>query len=33
MKKKIFIIVAIVLVTLTGCNKTLVDVDKKRVIY
>lgn len=32
MKKKIFIIVAIVLVTLTGCNKTLVDGDKKRVI-
>lgn len=31
MKKKIFIIVAIVLVTLTGCNKTLVDGDKKRV--
>lgn len=32
MKKKIFIIVAIVLVTLTGCNKTLVDGDKRRVI-
>lgn len=32
MKKRIFIIVAIVLVTLTGCNKTLVDGDKKRVI-
>ena len=32
MKKKIFIIVTIVLVTLTGCNKTLVDGDKKRVI-
>ena len=32
MKKKIFIIVAIVLVTLTGCNKTLVDGEKKRVI-
>lgn len=32
MKKKIFIIVAIVLVTLTGCNKTLVDGDKKKVI-
>ena len=32
MKKKIFIIVAIVLVTLTGCNKILVDGDKKRVI-
>lgn len=32
MKKKILIIVAIVLVTLTGCNKTLVDGDKKRVI-
>ena len=32
MKKKIFIIVAIVLVTLTGCNKTLVAGDKKRVI-
>ena len=32
MKKKIFIIVAIVLVMLTGCNKTLVDGDKKRVI-
>lgn len=32
MKKKIFIIVAIMLVTLTGCNKTLVDGDKKRVI-
>ena len=32
MNKKIFIIVAIVLVTLTGCNKTLVDGDKKRVI-
>lgn len=32
MKKKIFIIVAMVLVTLTGCNKTLVDGDKKRVI-
>lgn len=32
MKKKIFIIVAIVLVTLTGCNKTLVDGEKRRVI-
>ena len=32
MKKKIFIIVALVLVTFTGCNKTLVDGDKKRVI-
>ena len=32
MKKKIFVIFAIVLLTLTGCNKTLVDGDKKRVI-
>ena len=32
MKKKIFILVSIILLTLTGCNKTLVDADKKRVI-
>lgn len=32
MKKKIFILVSIILLTLTGCNKTLVDANKKRVI-
>lgn len=32
MKKKIFILVSIILLTLTGCNKILVDADKKRVI-
>lgn len=32
MKKKIIVMLFIILVTLTGCNKTLVDGDKKRVI-
>lgn len=32
MKKKLIVIVAIILVTLTGCTKTLTDGDKKRVI-
>ena len=32
MKKKICVIAAIILLTLTGCNKQLVDGDKKRVM-
>ena len=32
MKKKILLIICIVLLTMTGCTKTLVDGDKKRVI-
>lgn len=32
MKKKIFVIIAIVLITMTGCTKALVDENKKRVI-
>lgn len=32
MKKKLFVIIAIILVTLTGCTKTLTDDDKKRVV-
>ncbi len=33
MKKKILIVVAIILVTLTGCTKTLTDDKNKRVVY
>ena len=33
MKKKILVVVAIILVTLTGCTKTLTDDKNKRVVY
>ncbi|MDE5630928.1 MAG: YidC/Oxa1 family membrane protein insertase [Bacilli bacterium] len=33
MKKKILVVVAIILVTLTGCTKTLTDDQNKRVVY
>ena len=32
MKKKIIIVICIILLTMTGCTKTLVDGDKKRVV-
>ena len=33
MKKKIIIVLALILITITGCTKTLTDENKKRVVY